>query len=387
MADGGGLYFRVAPGGSRGWIFRFQRKGRTRDAGLGSYPAVGLANARERAARCRQSLAAGVDPIEAGHAQRQEAERQAARAITFSQCAESFISSHEPGWRHPKHRQQWRNTIQTYAAPIIGNMIVADVEVAVIMRVLEPIWTSKPETASRLRGRLECILDWARVHRLRDGENPARWRGNLDHLLPMKSKIRRVVHHAALPYSQVPAFVAQLRQQTMMAARALEFLLLTATRTSETLNATWDEIDSIGRLWTIPATRMKAHREHRVPLCRRAIEIIDEMAGLRRCEFIFPGAKPGRPLSNMALAMLLRRLGCLNTTVHGLRSSFRDWAAEHTAFSGDVAEMALAHSIPGAVERAYRRGDLLDQRRKLMNDWSAFCGVGPVARNITRRAA
>lgn len=191
IADGGGLYFRVASGGSRGWIFRFQRNGRTRDAGLGSYPAVGLAKARERAARHRQSLAAGVDPIEAGHAQRLETERRAARAITFSQCAENFISSHEAGWRNLKHRQQWRNTIRSYATPIIGNMIVADIDVAVIMRVLEPIWTSKPETASRLRGRLKCILDWARVRSFRDGANPARWRGNLDHLLPAKTNIRR----------------------------------------------------------------------------------------------------------------------------------------------------------------------------------------------------
>ena len=315
MADGGGLYFRVAPSGSRGWIFRFQRKGRTRDAGLGSYPAVGLAKARERAARHRELLAAEVDPIEVRHVQRQEAERRAAGAITFSQCAESFIAGQEAGWRNPKHRQEWRNTIQTYAAPTIGNATVADIDVAVIMRILEPIWISKPETASRLRGRLECILNWARVRGFRDGENPARWRGNLDHLLPAKSKMRPVVHHAALPYSQIPSFVAELRQQTNMAARALEFLLLTATRTSETLNAVWEEVDFAARLWAIPALRMKARREHRVPLCRRAIEIIDEMAGLRRCEFIFPGAKPGRPLSNMALAMVVRRLSYHNTTV------------------------------------------------------------------------
>jgi integrase len=320
-----------------------------------------------------------VDPIEAGHAQRLETEREAPRAITFSQCAENFIASHEAGWRNPKHRQQWRNTIQTYAAPTIGDVTVADIDVAAIMRILEPIWTSKPETASRLRGRLECILNWARVRGFRDGENPARWRGNLDHLLPAKSKMRRVVHHAALPYSQIPSFVAELRQQTTIAARALEFLLLTATRTSETLNAVWDEVDFASRLWAIPAVRMKACREHRVPLCSRSIEILDEMAGLRRSVFIFPGAKLARPLSNMALAMMLRRLGCNhNMTVHGLRSSFRDWAAEQTTFAGDVAEMALAHSIPGAVQRAYRRGDLLDHRRALMEEWAAFCDGNPL---------
>lgn len=376
LADGGGLYFRVAPGGSKGWIFRFRREGRTRDGGLGAYPAVGLAKARELAAQCRRSLAAGVDPIDARQAQRRDADRQTARAITFSQCAENFISSHEVAWRNPKHRQQWRNTIKTYAEPNIGSLIVAEVDTTGIVRILEPIWTSKPETASRLRGRLECILDWARARGYREGENPARWRGHLDHLLPPKSKVRTVQHHAAMPYLDVPGFMRVLTANSSPVAQALTFLILTSARTTEVTGAEWNEISFGSRSWEVPASRMKSGRSHRVALSRPAITLLQDMAEVRQGDFIFPGARLGTSLSSMAMAMLLRRLNFAHVTVHGFRSSFRTFIAEATSFPSELAEMALAHVVGSAVERAYLRGDLLERRREVAEVWATFCMHG-----------
>jgi integrase len=250
---------------------------------------------------------------------------------------------------------------------------VQAVDTGLVMKVIEPLWAAKPETASRLRGRIEVVLDWAKVRGYRQGENPARWRGHLDHLLPAKSKIRKVVHHAALPYAKAGAFMTALRGQQGIAPRALEFLILTATRTGETLGATWDEFDLAARLWTIPATRMKAGREHRVPLSEAAARVLESLQEARQSDFVFPGARQGRPLSEMALLMLLRRMGFGEITVHGFRSAFRDWAAERTTFPREVAEMALAHAISDAVEAAYRRGDLFDKRRKLMDAWAAYC--------------
>lgn len=373
-ADGGGLYLRVAPGGTKGWIFRFTRASRTRDAGLGSYPTVSLVKAREHAEQCRRLLAAGIDPVEARREERGAVNGDVQRAQTFEQCAKAFIESHEAGWRNDKHRYQWRATLETYAYPHFGALPVGGVKTEHVLRALNPIWRVKPETATRVRGRIEAILNWAKVHGLREGENPAQWRGHLDQLLPATSKVRRVEHHAALPYREVSNFMARLRKEKGITARALEFLILTTTRTGETLGARWEEIDFKERMWTIPAERMKAAKPHRVPLSSRAVAILKEMKEIRRNEFVFPGAKQGRPFSQMALLMLLRRMGYGHVTAHGFRSSFRDWAAERTSFSREAAEMALAHAIPDAVEAAYRRGDLLEQRRKLAEAWRRYCG-------------
>ncbi len=376
-ADGGNLYLRVAPGGSKGWVFRFRHNGRTRDAGLGTYPAISLEKAREQAQRWRRLVAAGVDPIEQRNSEREAARVAAAKAITFEQCAKAFIASHEPAWKNEKHRQQWRNTLATYVYPVIGALPVHAVDTGLVMKVLEPIWGSKPETGSRVRGRIEAILSWAKVCGYRNGENPAQWRGHLDQTFPAKAKVRGVKHHAALPYREIGALVAQLGEESSITARALEFLILTAARTSEALGAEWDELDLQQRIWMVPAVRMKAGREHRVPLSTRATAIIKEMADIRQSEFLFPGGKRGRALSQMALAMLLRRKGYGHATVHGFRSAFRDWAAEGTSFPHEVAEMALAHTVGNKVEAAYRRGDLLEKRRRLMDAWANFCAHNP----------
>jgi integrase len=372
-ADGGNLYLRVADGGTRGWIFRFAMRGKTRDMGLGSYPDITLARARELATECRRALAAGIDPIEARKQKREAGRIEVAKSMTFDQCGAAYIAAHEAGWRNAKHRQQWANTLKTYVWPVFGKLPVHAIDTGLVLKVLEPIWNDKPETANRVRGRVEAILDWAKVRDFRSGENPARWRGHLDHLLPAKSKVRKVEHHAALPYAQIGAFMAALRGQTGVGARALEFLILTGTRTGEALGATCDEIDMEARLWTIPARRMKAGNEHRVPLSDAALAVLKGMYEIQQNDFVFPGARQGRPLSEVALLMLLRRLGYGRVTVHGFRSAFRDWASERTTFPREVAEMALAHSISDAVEAAYRRGDLFDKRRKLMDAWAAFC--------------
>src|SRR5262245_34172445 len=395
FADGGNPYLRVAISAkaankkrtvSKGWIFRFTIAGKTRDAGLGGYPTISLAKARQEAERCRRLVAAGIDPIVARNAERQAAFLAAAKAITFEQCAQAFIAGHDAGSRNEKHRQQWTNTLKTYAYPVLGTLPVAAVNTSLVMKVLEPIWATKPETAGRVRGRIERVLDWARVRGYRDGENPARLRGHLDTLLPKKSKVHKVKHHAALSYRDVGAFMVKLREESSISAQALAFLVLTATRTSETLEAAWDEIDLKERVWTIPAERMKAEKEHRVPLSPWTVAILREMAEIKTGDFVFAGAKPGRPLSNMVLAMLLRRMGYGHITAHGFRSSFRDWAAERTSSPREVAEMALAHKIPDAVEAAYRRGDLFDKRRKLMEVWAAFCGRSSHMVPMRRRA-
>jgi integrase len=346
-SDGGNLYLRVAPGSSKGWIFRFTLGGTTRDAGLGSYPALSLAEARGKADNFRKQVKDGIDPIAARDAQRATLRREASQAVTFEQCAKAYIASHEVGWKNDKHRAQWRSTLAAYVYPLVGNLPVKSIDTGLVMKILEPIWTAKPETASRLRGRIEVILSWAKVRGYRDGENPAQWRGHLDHLLPAKSKVRKVVHHAALSYTEMPTFMQLLKGESSPSARALEFLILTASRTSEALGVVWSEIDLRRRLWSIPAERMKAGKEHRVPLPSRACEILSEMSTVRHSDFVFPGTKLGRPLSQMALAMLLRRIGWGHVTVHGFRSTFRDWAAECTKFPREVAEMALGRGGGG----------------------------------------
>lgn len=373
--DGDGLWFQVRGPEQRSWLFRFKVAGRERQMGLGPFPDVGLADAREAARQCRAQLRAGVDPLDAR--QKARADSQAASAVTFRQVAGRYIAAHEAGWRNPKHRQQWRNTLDAYVFPKIGNRPVASIETGAVTDLLEAIWREKPETASRVRGRIESILDFATARGWRSGDNPARWRGHLDKLLPAHSKVTTVKHHSALPWREIRSFMAEVDRQESPSALALQFLILTATRTGETIGATWGEIDLAEAIWTIPANRMKAGREHRVPLSTAAMAVLADAAKLRTSDTpatpIFPGAKDGKPLSNMALLMLLRRMERADLTAHGFRSTFRDWCAEATNHPRDVAEQALAHSLPDKVEAAYRRGDLLEKRRRLMEDWAAFC--------------
>jgi integrase len=340
--------------------------------GLGAISAVGLSDARIAAGEARKLLHAGIDPIEDKKGQADRARLESARSVTFKACAEAYVKAHAPGWRNPKHANQWRNTLATYAFPVFGDLLVQSIDTDLVQRVLEPIWTSKTETAGRLRGRIEAVLDWAAARKYRTGENPARWRGHLDKLLPAKSKVQKIEHHPALPYADVGSFIAKLRERDGTAARALEFAILTAARTSEVLNARWDEVDLGAKVWTIPAARMKAGREHRVPLSSAAVAVLKSVH-VEGAELVFPGAKKGNPLSNMALLKLLDRMGRSDLTTHGFRSSFRDWAAERTNFPREVAEAALAHVIRDKTEAAYRRSDLFDRRRKLMEAWASHC--------------
>src|SRR6266478_9484158 len=330
--DGGGLYLQVSAGGARSWIFRFMLDGRAREMGLGPVHAIPLAEARKRAAECRRMRVDGIDPIDARSAHRGWKRLEAAKAMTFDACAAAYIAAHEASWRNAKHREQWRNTLSSYAGPVLGSLSVQSIDVGLVMKALEPIWHTKPETASRLRGRIEAVLDWATVRSYRNGENPARWRGHLDKLLPARSKVHKVKHHPALPYNEMADFITALRNQEGVAARALEFLVLTAARTGEVINAPWDEVDLDGRLWVVTATRMKAQREHRVPLSVAAMGVVEQMKEIREGDFVFAGGKKGKPLSNMAMLAVLKRMGRGDLTCHGFRSTFRDWAAECTNF-------------------------------------------------------
>ena len=371
-ADGGGLYLQASENGSRSWIFRFKQNGRSRDMGLGSLTAVSLATAREIAADCRRKRSAGLDPIETRKADRREAQLAAARSMTFDQCRDAFIEAHKEGWRNAKHRAQWTNSLAAYVTPIFGSLPTQRIDVNLVVKALGPIWSTKPETGARVRGRIERILDWAKVRGFRQGENPARWRGHLDVLLPARSKVRQVQHHAALPYSEIGTFMAALRTRDGVAARALEFTILTAARTGEVLGSRWEEIDLQTKVWTVPASRMKAGREHRVPLSRAAIALLKNMRSTGRNDLVFPGERRGKPLSNMSMLMTLRRMGRNDLTAHGFRSTFRDWAAECTDFPREVAEAALAHVVGDKVDAAYRRGDLFEKRR-LMDAWAVHC--------------
>jgi integrase len=374
--DGGGLFLQVSNSGAKSWVFRFKEGGRLREMGLGAAHTVSLAEAREKARECRRMRLGGIDPIEARKAGRAQARFEVQNAMTFEACAERYIAAHKAGWRNPKHAAQWPSTLSTYVYPIFGSLPVQAVDIGLVMKAVEPIWTDKPETASRVRGRIESVLDWATARGYRQGENPARWRGHLENLLPKKSKIRRVQHHPALPYAEIGDFMAALKQQEGVPARALEFAILTVARTGEVISATWPEINFGERLWTVPAERMKAGKEHRVPLSAAVIAILEEMQKIRHGDFAFPGAKARRPLGNMALLIVLRRMGRGDLTTHGFRSSFRDWVAERTDFPSEVAEMALAHAVSDKVEAAYRRSDLFEKRRRLMDAWARFCS-GP----------
>jgi integrase len=374
-ADGGGLYLHINDRSAKSWTFRFMLRGRAREMGLGPVHAVSLAAARQKAAQCRALRLQGVDPIEQRRTQSRIAELDAARSMTFDQCAKAYIKAHEAGWRHAKHHEQWKNSLERYVSPVFSSQPVGAVDVAMVMKVLEPIWTTKPETAVRVRGRIEAVLDWAKARGFRDGDNPARWRGHLSNLLPRRSKVRSVKHYAALPYAEIGAFMSDLQSREGVAATALEFLILTAARTSEVISARWSEVDWTARMWTIPASRMKGAREHRVPLSGAALAALDRMKVLHG-EFIFP-SELGCGLWKNGLLKQLKRMDRDDVTAHGFRSTFRDWAAECTNFPREVVEMALAHAVGDKVEAAYRRGDLFEKRRRLMADWAKYCTSAP----------
>jgi integrase len=358
-------------------LFRYERGGRERWMGLGPVDDFTLDEARERARKARQLLRDGIDPIDARKADRVAQATQtalaAAKNVTFRQCAERYYEFHSPKWKNAKHSKQFLSTLEEYAFKVMGALPVAAVDKALVLKAIEPIWRKKNETASRVRGRIEAVLDFAKVNGWREGENPATWTGNLVHVLPAPGTFTEVKHHAALPYADICDFVSRLSACEGIAASALEFTILTAARTGETVHAKWDEIDFAEKAWVIPAARMKAKKEHRVPLTDRAITILKALP--REAGFIFPGGRKGAALSNMAMDAVLKRMGFKNgrATVHGFRSTFRDWAAERTNYPNHVVEMALAHVIGDKVEAAYRRGDLFEKRRKLMADWARYC--------------
>jgi integrase len=375
--DGNGLYLRVKDTGTRSWLVRITTAGKRRDIGIGSAGVNGLtlAQAREQARAMRSGSHAAISPRAAAKAAADAAKADAARAVTFAQFTDTFIEGREEGWRNTKHRQQWRNTLSTYAHPHIGHLAVSDIDTSHILSLLQPIWSLKPETASRVRGRIERILSAAKVLGLRSGDNPAAWRGHLDQLLPKPTKLAQG-HHAALHYSVLPAFLADLRTRPAVSARALELLILTAARTSEITNARWAEIDIANAIWRIPANRMKAGRPHEIPLTPNSLALLQNMRSLGDGTFVFPSSRPARAMSNMAMAVLLRRMGQTSVTVHGFRSTFRDWAGETTAFPREVIEHALAHQLANKSEAAYQRGTLWPKRLALMDAWSDYCANG-----------
>ena len=366
--DGGGLWLIVAETGAKRWAYRFTIEGKVSELGLGGFPEVSLELARDKAAEARKLAKAGKSPVEA----RREAERAEDGKPTFGKCADDFLAAKSSEWRNEKHRAQWAMTLTKYAEPLRSKP-VDEIDTEAVLEVLTPLWQKTPETASRLRGRIETVLDAARARGFipRNEANPARWRGHLDKLLPKPSKLSRG-HHAALPYAELPAFIARLREREALAALALEFAVLTAARSGEVLEARWNEIDLAAKVWTVPAIRMKAGREHRVPLSGRALEILGKLSETRTGEYVFPGQRAGRPLSNMSMEMVLRRMGVDGVTVHGMRSAFRDWAGNETHFAREVAEAALAHVVGDKAEQAYRRGDALEKRRELMEAWARY---------------
>jgi integrase len=403
-SDGGNLYLAVTGAGAAKWTFRYMIAGKAREMGLGAFDDTTLAEARGKADTARAALRAGKDPVEARKAQAAAEARIANEAgeRTFRRAADDLIADMAAGWRNPKHRAQWTATLTTYAYPALGSLPVGSIDAEAVVAVLRPIWERVPETGARLRGRIERVLDAARARGWRDGENPARWKGHLEHMLPKRSKLRAVVHHPALPWEQVPAFMTALRTEQGMAAAALEFAVLTAARTSEVRGMTWGEVDQDAKVWTVPGARMKAGAEHRVPLSSAALAVLQRVrigVKVNPNELVFGGAKEGRPLSDMALSMLVRRMNepaggepadapprwrdrhGEPIVPHGFRSSFRDWAEEATHTPRAVSEAALAHTIRDKVEAAYRRTDLFDKRRALMDEWAALCGeVAPAAR-------
>lgn len=372
-----GLYLYISEAGAKSWVLRVMASGKRKHIGLGSYKDASLAMARELAQTKRTQIANGIDPLEDKLRRKQEAAAARAAMITFESAAQAYVEAHGDSWKNPKHKDQWISTLSTYAHPILGKLNVADIGQAHVLSVLSPIWKEKTETASRLRGRIESVLDWATVRDYRSGDNPARWKGRLDKLLPAPNKIKVVEHHKALPVNATPPFMASLRQQEGMAARALEFAILTAARSGEIRGACWNEIDLQKKIWTVPAFRMKAGTEHRVPLSNEAIELLLALPRPAGTEVIFPSPR-GLNLSDMALSAVMRRMK-VDAVPHGFRSTFRDWAGDHTSYPRDLAEDALAHTLQSKVEAAYRRGDALEKRRPMMQDWAEFLGSQPPA--------
>lgn len=366
-----GLALQIAPTGARSWILRIQVGGKRRDMGLGGYPDVTLADAWKAAREARATAKSGVDPIEQARAARSALLASNLAAKTFKQCAVAYVTAHKPTWSNAKHAAQWTSTLETYAYPIMGEMLVRDVGLPQVLSVLEPIWSEKTETATRLRGRIESVLDWATVRGYRSGLNPARWKGHLDTLLAKPGKIAKKDHHAAIPVGEMGAFMAALRKQEGTGAKALEFAILTAVRSGEVRGAAWSEIDKDAKVWTIPAARMKMRKEHRVPLSDAALQLLESLTRMEGNDLVFPALRGGE-LSDMTLSAVMRRMK-VKGVPHGFRSTFRDWCAERTNYPRDVAEMALAHAIGDKVEAAYRRGDLFDKRTRLMTEWATFC--------------
>jgi len=412
--DGGGLWFQVTSTGSRTWVFRYTSNGRTREMGLGPFPTVTLKGARAKAASCRLQREQGLDPLAERDRAKLKAAADAARVRTFDDCVESYLERHGPKWRNAKHAAQWRATLSAYASPTLGRHPVGAIDLPMVLKCLQPIWNTKPETASRVRGRIEAVLSDAKAQGFRTGENPARWRDGLEHSLPRAGEVKKVVHHAALPWSEITSFMAELAKQKGISALAFQFLIFTAARTGEVRGARWSEIDLINKVWTVPASRMKAKQEHQVPLSVPALGVLGKRFDARidvrdETEFVFPSVARSRPsievdvqgdaefttksvtrvraLSVMALDMLLRRMnpepeqGLAKwhdqrskraITVHGFRSTFRDWIGEKTSFPSDLAEQCLAHRIHNKVEAAYKRGAALERRREIMDKWGAF---------------
>jgi integrase len=379
LGDGGGLTLQISRTGTASWLHRYMRQGKPVGLGLGPYPAVSLKSARNKAEELRQQLAHGKDPLAEKRAQQSEEKLAATSQATFDSCAATYISDHKAEWKSVKHAQQWTNTLAMYASPIIGDREIGSIATADLVRILKPIWLTKNETASRVRGRIESVLDWATAHGMRSGENPARFRGHLEHLLARSTpEQREEKHHLAMPHDKIPDFFVDLAKQDGMSRWALEFLILTACRTSEVLGAQWQEVSSDGTLWVISKDRMKAGKEHRVPLVPRALQILEQVKPYKKGAgvYIFPSGSKDKPLSNMALSMLLRRMGITKATVHGFRSTFRDWVGEKTTHDHRTAEAALAHKLPDKVAAAYARSDLYEKRFIMMNDWATHCASG-----------
>ena len=381
-ADGGGLYLTVSDTGSRAWVFMWVRNGKRRELGLGALIDVPVAAARQKAGKLRAVLADGGDP----KAERDRQRAAVAPSVTFKEVAEEYVASHRTGWS-AKHIGQWQGSLSAYVYPVIGSLPATAIDVAGVLAVLKPLWSTKPETASRIRGRIEAVLDYATAHNLRTGDNPARWRGHLKHLLPARSKLARVIHYAAMPYNDVPAFMETLAQQSGIDARALRFTVLTACRTGEVLGAKWPEIDLGNAVWTIPAERTKARRGHVVPLSAAALELLRHLPRVTGNNHVFPGARPNKPLSEKALLRAMQRTGVAGyAVVHGMRSSFRDYAAERTNVPREIAEEALSHITGSDVELSYRRTTFLEKRRELMEAWARFCTEPAPASNVVRLA-
>lgn len=378
-ADGNGLYLSVKPSGSRSWVFRFQMDRRRQEMGLGSLSTLTAVEARAQAARLKAQIAEGVNPLKRREeeakalAEAKKAEEQAKLRVsaTFKKAAELYITDQEASWANAKHRQQWTNTLSTYVYPKIGGLPVDEITPEHVLDILRPIWSTKSETASRVRMRIEAVLNSAKLRGWRGGENPAIWRGGLEAALPRISKVKRVRHHPAMPWDETPKFMKALREKEGFGARALEFGILTTVRSGSIRKATWDQIDFDNAIWVIPADNMKGKREHRVPLSKAAIDLLHQLPRIEGCDWLFPGTRL-QPLSDMSLSAVLKRMGLSQYTVHGFRSTFRDWAAEETHHASEVVEMAMAHTVVNKVEAAYRRGDLFQKRRALMDDWDRF---------------